>query len=183
VTETEQFLAAMSRRITEAEMALHNGDPGLRIAMWSRTEPLTLFAAMSGRGWGEIGPIFDKLGEQFSSCVSYENEILAAEARGNLAYTVALEHTTASINGAEPQPYVLRATTIFRREDGEWKVVHRHADALAADRSCRQPARARGKVSTGPSSPANVRSQRRPGSLRQISLSRSGRSASANTRG
>jgi ketosteroid isomerase-like protein len=28
---------------------------------------------------------------------------------------------------------VLRATTIFRREDGEWKVVHRHGDALTAD--------------------------------------------------
>jgi ketosteroid isomerase-like protein len=58
---------------------------------------------------------------------------IAAEARGDLAYTVALEHTTASINGAQPTPYVLRATTIFRRENGEWKVVHRHGDALAAD--------------------------------------------------
>jgi ketosteroid isomerase-like protein len=133
MTETEQFLAAMSRRITEAEIALHNGDAGPRIAMWSRADPLTLFgAAMSGCGWGEIGPIFDALGEQFSNCLSYGNEIVAAEARGDLAYTVALEHTTASINGAEPEPYVLRATTIFRREDGEWKVVHRHGDALAA---------------------------------------------------
>ena len=82
--------------------------------------------------WGG-GPIFDTLGKQFSNCLSYDNEIVAAEARGDLAYTVALEHTTASVNGAEPQPYVLRATTIFRREDGEWKVVHRHGDALAAE--------------------------------------------------
>ena len=82
-------------------------------------------------GWGEIEPIFETLGEQFSDCLSYENEILAAEARGDLAYIVALEHTTASINGAEPTPYILRATTIFRREDGEWKVVHRHGDPLA----------------------------------------------------
>ena len=134
MTETEQFLAAMSRRITVAEIALHNGDPGPRIAMWSRADPLTLYGAgMSGRGWGEIGPIFEALGEQFSNCLSYENEIVAAEAHGDLAYTVALEHTTASINGAEPKPYVRRATTIFRREDGEWKVVHRHGDALTAD--------------------------------------------------
>jgi ketosteroid isomerase-like protein len=129
-TETRQFLAAMSLRITEAEIALHNGDPGPRIAMWSRAEPVTLFgAAMTGRGWGEIGVIFESLGEQFSDCLSYDNEIVAAEARGDLAYTVALEHTTASINGAEPEPYVLRVTTIFRREGGEWKVVHRHGDA------------------------------------------------------
>jgi ketosteroid isomerase-like protein len=57
----------------------------------------------------------------------------AAEARGDLAYTVAPERTTASINGTEPKPYVLRVMTIFRREDGEWKVAHRHGDALAAD--------------------------------------------------
>ena len=134
MTETEQFLATMRQRITRAETALHNGDPGPRIAMWSRAEPLTLFgAAMSGRGWAEIGPIFGTLGKQFSSCLSYENEIIAAEASGDLAYTVALEHTTASVNSAEPTPYVLRVTTIFRREDGQWKVVHRHGDALAAD--------------------------------------------------
>ena len=134
MTETQQFLANMRPRITEAETALHNGDPDPRIAMWSRAEPLTLFgAAVSGSGWDQIGPIFDSLGEQFSNCVSYENEIIAAEACGDLAYTVALEHTTASINGAEPRPYALRVTTIFRREGGEWKVIHRHGDALAAD--------------------------------------------------
>jgi ketosteroid isomerase-like protein len=132
--ETEQFLTAMTERITAAEVALHNGDARQRIAMWSRTEPLTLFgAAMNGRGWGQIRPIFELLGTQFCDCESYRNEIIAAEARGDLAYTVALEHTTASINGAEPRPYVLRATTIFRREDGEWKVVHRHGDPLSAD--------------------------------------------------
>lgn len=132
MTETEQFLATMGPRITAAETALHNGDSGPRIAMWSRAEPLTLFgAAISGRGWGEIGPIFGTLGQQFSGCLSYQNQIVAAEASGDLAYTVALEHTTASVNGAEPRPYVLRVTTIFRREDGEWKVVHRHANAAA----------------------------------------------------
>jgi ketosteroid isomerase-like protein len=131
MTETEHFLATMGPRITEADTALHNGDSGPRIALWSRAEPLTLFgAAISGNGWNEIGPIFDSLGRQFSDCLSYRNEIVAAEASGDLAYTVALEHMTASVNGAEPRPFVLRVTTIFRREDGEWKVVHRHANAV-----------------------------------------------------
>jgi ketosteroid isomerase-like protein len=133
MTETEQFLATMAPRITETETALHNGDNAQRIAMWSRTEPLTLFgAAMSGCGWSEIEPVFDALGKQFSNCLSYENEIIATEVSGDLAYTVALEHTRASING-EARSYVLRATTIFRREDGEWKVVHRHANAVAPE--------------------------------------------------
>jgi len=145
MTETEQFLATMGPRITDAEIALHNGDSGPRRAMWSRAEPLTLFgAAISGRGWGEIGSIFDTLGQQFSGCLSYQNQIVAAEASGDLAYTVALEHTTASVNGAEPRPYVLRVTTIFRREDGEWKVVHRHANAAA------DPGEVVGRLAPGP---------------------------------
>jgi len=33
--------------------------------------------------------------------------------------------------GAEEMtPVSLRATTIFRREEGEWKIVHRHADPI-----------------------------------------------------
>src|SRR5215813_13282077 len=84
MTETDEFLATMRQPITEAETALHNGDSGPRIAMWSRAEPLTLFgAAMSGCGWAQIGPIFGTLGKQFSNCLSYENEIIAAEASGD----------------------------------------------------------------------------------------------------
>ena len=134
VTETEQFLATMSERITEAETALHQGDATLRLGMWSRREPLTLFgAATSGAGWAELEPIFEGLGRQFSDCTSYRNEIVAAEARGDLAYIVALEHVTASINRAQPKAYVLRATTVLRREVGEWKFVHRHGDALTVE--------------------------------------------------
>ena len=133
MSETDRFLATMRPRIAEVGTAIHNGDSGPWMAMWSRTEPLTLFGAVkSGRDWGEIAPIFQELGRQFSNCLSHKTEIVAAEARGDLAYIVALERTTASINGAEPTPYVLRVTTIFRRENGEWKAVHRHGDALAA---------------------------------------------------
>jgi ketosteroid isomerase-like protein len=134
MTHTEEFLAAITPQLDEVELALHNGDAVGRVAMWSRTEPLTLFgAAMNAVGWDQIHRVFETLGEQFSNCTSYQNEVLAAEAHGELAYIVALEHVTASINGAEPTPYVLRATTIFRREDSQWKVVHRHGDGIAAD--------------------------------------------------
>src|SRR3954453_14301112 len=134
MNQTDEFMTAIKPRLDEVEVALHNGDADGRIAMWSRTEPLTLFgAAMNAVGWPQIHPVFETLGEQFSHCTSYRNEILASGASGDLAYIVALEHTTASINTNEPMPYVLRATTIFRREDGEWKVVHRHGDGIAAE--------------------------------------------------
>jgi hypothetical protein len=35
-----------------------------------------------------------------------------------------------STNG-QPRTYTLRATQVYRREDGEWKVAHRHGDTVA----------------------------------------------------
>ena len=44
---------------------------------------------------------------------------------------VALEQLKTKVGGREEiTPYSLRFTTIFRPEDGEWKVVHRHADPI-----------------------------------------------------
>jgi len=128
-TETAAFLADMADRYTAAESALLNGDPGPRMALWSRADPLSLFGAdQNAQGWDGIEPVFSWLGRTFAHCAAYRNEIITAEARGDLAYTVALEHVTTSVQGAAPQSFVLRATTIFRREDGEWKIVHRHGD-------------------------------------------------------
>lgn len=77
------------------------------------------------------------LAERFSNCESFEYEVIAAGASGDLAYIVGIEHTTASVWGAPPEPYALRVTTIFRREDGEWKVVHRHGDPVPESVSAR----------------------------------------------
>ena len=133
MSDPEDFLAETMPRYHDAETALHNGDAAPRKAMWSRTDPVALFGAgMSGAGWAEIEPIFDHLEAAFSNCTSYQNEVIAAGASGDLAYAVSSEHTTASVNGEPPSAYLLRVTTLFRREEGEWKVVHRHGDPLAS---------------------------------------------------
>lgn len=132
--ETDAFLETTMARYRDAETALHNGDAAPRKAMWARTDPVTLLgAALSATGWEEIEPILDRLQASFSKCTSSEHEVIAAGASGDLAYIVAFEHTTASVDGSPSLPYTLRATTVFRREDGEWKVVHRHADPVASE--------------------------------------------------
>ena len=53
MNETEQFVATMRPRITDVGTAIHNGDSRPWMAMWSRTEPLSLFGAVkSGSGLG-----------------------------------------------------------------------------------------------------------------------------------
>jgi ketosteroid isomerase-like protein len=50
-------------------------------------------------------------------------------------YTVEVESYRARVGGAEElAPVSVRVTTSFRREDGVWKVVHRHADPITAQR-------------------------------------------------
>jgi ketosteroid isomerase-like protein len=39
-----------------------------------------------------------------------------------------------SWDGIPLDPYTLRVTHVYRREDGEWKIIHRHADAPPAGR-------------------------------------------------
>ena len=46
-----------------------------------------------------------------------------------MAYTAGLAHTSVSVDG-QPRTYTLRATQVYRRENGEWKVAHRHGDTV-----------------------------------------------------
>jgi ketosteroid isomerase-like protein len=137
MSDKDEFLAWVGSRLRDAEIALHNGDAEPRLAIWSRQEPVTVLGAWkSATGPEEVSDLFTQLETTFSDCTSYSHEIVAADVIGDLAYTVGYEHTQAAIDG-EPRTYTLRATQIYRREDGEWKVVHRHADPmerLAADR-------------------------------------------------
>jgi ketosteroid isomerase-like protein len=52
-----------------------------------------------------------------------------------LAYLVEVERYEAKVGGREElAPVALRVTTIFRPEDGTWKVVHRHADPIDTEK-------------------------------------------------
>ena len=127
-TETESFLAAMLPRQRAAEQAIHNGDAEPRLALWSRTDPVTVFGAkMSATGWTDVEPMFRKVAARFSDSAKYEFEVVAAGASGDLAYTIGYERNQVKVDG-QPRTYTLRATHVYRREDGEWRIVHRHAD-------------------------------------------------------
>jgi ketosteroid isomerase-like protein len=128
MSEVDDFLAAVLPRQHAAESAIHSGDAGPRRAFWSEREPVTILgAARDTLNRAETDGVFDALEQLFSNGQS-ELQIIAAEARGDLGYIVGYEHITASVGGGQPAPFDLRVTLIFRREAGEWRAVHRHAD-------------------------------------------------------
>ena len=129
MNQHDEFVHWLQTVLTDAEVAVHNGDAAPRRALWSRHDPVTVLGAWrNASGQAELDELFDHLAESFSDCTSYAFELLEAEVLGDVAYSVGLEHTSTSVNGV-PRSYTLRATQIYRREDGEWKVVHRHGSA------------------------------------------------------
>ena len=130
MTDSDAFLAWIRTALYEAELALHNGDAGPRRALWSRNEPVSVLGAWRNAiGQDEVNELFESLAKRFSDCTSYEFELLAYDVNGDTAYTVGLEHTSTSVDGS-PRSYTLRATQVYRRERGEWKVAHRHGDTV-----------------------------------------------------
>jgi ketosteroid isomerase-like protein len=137
MSELEEFLSKTLTRQVEAEEAIHNGDPEPRLAMWSSRDPVTLFGALgpNKRGWDEVSATFRWLASRMSDLTAYRYELVAAGCSGDLAYTVGYEHTTVSTDGIPGDPYTLRVTHVYHREDGEWKIVHRHGDYPPVDQS------------------------------------------------
>jgi ketosteroid isomerase-like protein len=127
--EREKFLSWFESTWRPAEVALHNGDARPRFETWSDREPLTLFGAwFTATKPDEVHRVFRRLAETFSSCTASSVEVIAADVCGDLAYTVHREFTSTSVDRV-PRKYELRVTQVYRREDGTWRVVHRHADA------------------------------------------------------
>ena len=117
--------------------AMSNGDAEPFVALWSRTAPVTLFGA-----FGPCREGYDDLMRTFRWVASrwrdgdFECEEIAVHVGAETAYTVGYERGLhLSIDGGEPAEVTIRLTQAYRREEGGWKLVHRHGDFLPADES------------------------------------------------
>jgi ketosteroid isomerase-like protein len=131
--ETQAFLAEMIPAQLAADRELHNGDPEPRIAQWSHTDPISLFGAkLTSTSWKDVEPAFHQVASWFSGAKSFDIEVIHAEANGDLAVVAAIEHSQAVTDGVV-RKYQLRTTHAYRRENGVWKITHRHADFVPED--------------------------------------------------
>jgi ketosteroid isomerase-like protein len=128
VNDRAEFLDWVTTTLYEAEVALHNGHAAPRRALWSRNEPVSVLGALrNASGQHELDELFAALANSFSDCTSYAFELQTYDVVGDMAYTGGLERTSVSVDGQQ-RSYILRVTQAYRREGGEWKVVHRHGD-------------------------------------------------------
>ncbi len=132
MSELDEFLETFLPLQEAADKALHDGDPEPRAQFWSRSDPVTVLGAFGvvASGWQEVNETFKFVASQFSGCESFQLEIVGADVIGDMAYTAGFEHSVVSRGGGPLRPHHLRVTHAYRREDGEWKIFHRHGDGL-----------------------------------------------------
>ena len=82
------------------------------------------------RGWDNASATLDDACSRFKNGTADGFDRLATYVAPDLATIYEVEQGKISVNNGPVTPWALRTTTTFRREDGTWKVVHRHADPI-----------------------------------------------------
>jgi ketosteroid isomerase-like protein len=110
-----------------------NGHSEPFLGVWSRAGDVAILGAIGShaQGWDQVRTHL--LGASRSLAWSgLTVERLLTTASGDLAVTVVLEHMTRdSADG--PESRTLRTTQAYRREDGRWRLILRHANTVTAE--------------------------------------------------
>ena len=109
---------------------LVEGRPEPFKALWSHADDVVIMGAFGGyeRGWEQVSQRLDWAAAGIKATDRVPENVVAVVGH-DLAYTVDLEHMTRHA-GDQPVPRTLRCTQAYRRENGAWKVILRHADEL-----------------------------------------------------
>ena len=110
-----------------------NGDSEPLKKMYSHQEDVSLANPFGPpvRGWEQAAATMERAASNYrdGEITGFEN--VAKYVTPELAYIVEVERYQAKVGGREDvTPIALRVTSIFRPEEGTWKIVHRHADPI-----------------------------------------------------
>lgn len=131
MTPAPAFAEAVARlHVALAKVA--NGDISAIKALYAHTDDATSFYGWGGyeKGWDAVSRRWDWAGQQFKGgTVSHTNVTTVVTAE--LAYTTDIETFRVKMAGMDqPTQWSNRVTHVFRLIDGEWRLLHRHANRL-----------------------------------------------------
>ena len=132
----DSSLRAFLPQWEKAQSRFINGDPTLWKQNASHRDDVTILGAFGGygkKGWNEVGSRYDWASSQYKDGgATMKVEYLNIGVSADLGFTVAVERQEGARVGEQQNPTrrALRVTQIFRKEDGAWKLLHRHADPL-----------------------------------------------------
>jgi ketosteroid isomerase-like protein len=135
----------------ESVAAFITGNPAAQKPLWSRRDDVTLANPLGppAKGFEQMWQHAEAASALVSDGEDYSFDPVSVVETADLAYEVGIEHSRVRLGDApEKVPVSLRVTTIFRREDREWKIVHRHADSITEQRTIQSLA-SPGKNPTG----------------------------------
>ncbi len=121
-----------------AVAAFARGDAEPLKALYSHADDVTIANPFGPpvRGWPGAAETMTRAATYYRDGLALGFDRISEYATPDLAYVVEMERIEAKIGGSsERTPVTLRVTTVFRPEDGRWKIVHRHADPIATARS------------------------------------------------
>jgi ketosteroid isomerase-like protein len=113
--------------------AFVRGDPEPKRKMFSHREDVSVANPLEPPiGRDQVARQLKGVASQFRDGEPHRFEHISAYATEGLAYVLEIEHCPGVKMGAseESRPFSLRATQVWRREEGGWKIAHRHADAI-----------------------------------------------------
>jgi ketosteroid isomerase-like protein len=134
-TPVDPSVSEAIARLHAAMAKVAMGDASGIKALCSHTADATSFYGWGGyeKGWEGVSRRWDWACEQFKGgSVSYENVSIVVTR--DMFFTTDIEtYTNQRMAGVETATgWSNRVTHIFRRENGEWRLVHRHGNRLEA---------------------------------------------------
>jgi ketosteroid isomerase-like protein len=133
VVADDPVLQATLERMDAAHIEFHNGNPEPSKAIWSHSADVTLTGGAGGaieKGWDKVRPRLEWASAQYTRGRQI-NERVSITVSGDLALVLQYENIWFHSPGKERESERhYRVTTALRREGGEWRVIHRHADTM-----------------------------------------------------
>jgi ketosteroid isomerase-like protein len=129
--EDEAAVRSATAQFYTSLNAMLKGDPAPANKVWSHAKDITYMCADGGFrvGWDEV---FADWKAQADMKIGGKAE--PEDVRITVGKDIAVAHNyvkAESINKAgKPEKKVLRATSVFRKEDGKWKMIGHHVDTL-----------------------------------------------------